>query len=304
MTMVVAGIGQCCLDFIALVDAYPEADTKKEVMKWMIQGGGPVATALATLSRFRIPCRFAGVVGDDDAGAKILQSLLTAQIDTAYLIEREGATSQRAFIAVEKDGGRRTIFWQRPSGPELTPDEIDDDFFRGVKFLLLDGLMKDVSLVAAKRARELGIPVMLDAGRVRDGMLELAALCDYVVGSEEFARGLGWNGDAPAFAETVRERGWGTTTITLGERGSYTYHGFRSIYVPAFQVEAIDTTGAGDVFHGAYVAGLLQGWDLETVLYFASGAAALKCTVFGGRSGIPELATLVTFLRQRGIELT
>lgn len=301
--MVVAGIGQCCLDSIALVDAYPETDTKKEVLLWTEQGGGPVATALATLSRFRIPCRFAGVVGDDDAGFKILQSLLGAQIDTTYLAEREGATSQRAFIAVEKAGGRRTVFWQRPSGPALMPDEIDDDFFHNVKFLLLDGLMKDVSLSAAKRARELGIPVMLDAGRVRDGMLELAGLCDYVVGSEAFARELGWTGDGAAFAEIVREHGWGTTTITLGDRGSFTYHGFRSLYVPAYPVEAVDTTGAGDVFHGAYIAGTLQGWDLETVLYFASGAAAMKCTVFGGRKGIPELPALVRFLQQRGIDL-
>ncbi len=301
--MVVAGIGQCCLDFITLIDAYPESDTKNEVLQWAEQGGGPVATALATLTRFLIPCRFAGVVGDDDAGFKILQSLLNARIDTTYLAEREGAVSQRAFIAVEKDNGRRTIFWQRPSGPALAPDEIDDEFFRGVKFLLLDGLMKDVSLAAARRAKALGIPVMLDAGRVRDGMLELASLCDYVVGSEEFARGLGWTGDGTAFAETVREHGWGTTTITLGERGSYTYHGFRSVYVPAFPINVVDTTGAGDVFHGAYIAGILQGWDLETVLYFASGAAALKCTVFGGRAGIPELPTLVTFLQQRGIDL-
>ncbi len=301
--MVVAGIGQCCLDFITLIDAYPESDTKKEVLHWTEQGGGPVATALATLSRFRIPCRFAGIVGDDEAGFKILQSLLNAKIDTAYLAEREGAVSQRAFIAVEKATGRRTIFWQRPSGPPLMHDEIDEEFFRGAKFLLLDGLMKEASLSAARMAKALGIPVMLDAGRVRDGMLELAALCDYVVGSEEFARGLGWTGDGTAFAETVREQGWGTTTITLGELGSYTYHGFRSVYVPAFPVDAVDTTGAGDVFHGAYIAGLLQGWDLETVLYFASGAAALKCTVFGGRAGIPELATLLTFLQQRGIDL-
>lgn len=302
--MVVAGVGQCSLDVCAVVDRYPEVNTKEEVLQCEEQGGGPVATALVTLSRFRIATRFAGVVGDDDAGYKILQSLLSEHVDTTYLMERENATSQQAFVAVERESGRRTIFWQRPSGAALAPEELDDDFFRGVKFLLLDGRMKEVSFAAARKARELGIPVMLDAGSMRDGMLELAKLCDYVVGSEPFAEALGWNGDATAFAATVREQGWGTTTITVGDRGSYTYHGFRSIHVPAYEVEVVDTNGAGDVFHGAYIAGILQGWDLETILYFASAAAALKCTKIGGRAGIPDLMTVVRFLEQRGIKLT
>jgi ribokinase len=303
MNMVVAGIGQCSLDTCAVVKRYPQVDTKEEVLQWEEQGGGPVATALVTLARFRVATRFAGIVGDDDAGYKILQSLLAEHVDTTYLIEREGSTSQQAFIPVERGSGKRTIFWKNPSGAELLPDELDDEFFRGVKFLLLDGRMKEVSRAAAQKARELNIPVMLDAGSMRDGMLELAKLCDYVVASEAFAQQLGWTGDGAAFAETVREHGWGTTTITFGERGSYTYHGFRSIHVPAFEVDVVDTTGAGDVFHGAYIAGILQGWDLENVLYFASGAAALKCTKIGGRAGIPDLMTLVRFLEQRGIQL-
>ncbi len=302
--MVVAGVGQCSLDLCAVVGQYPQVDAKEEVLQWEEQGGGPVATALATLARFRVATRFAGIVGDDEAGYKILQSLLSEHVDTTYLVERPDSTSQRAFVAVERATGKRTVFWQRPTGAELAPDELDDGFFRGVKFLLLDGRMKEVSLAAARKAKELNIPVMLDAGSMRDGMLELAQLSDYVVGSEPFARELGWTGDGSAFAEIVREQGWGTTTITVGERGSYTYHGFRSIHVPAYQVEVVDTNGAGDVFHGAYIAGILQGWDLETVLYFASGAAALKCTRIGGRAGIPDLMTLVRFLEQRGIKLT
>lgn len=302
--MVVAGVGQCSLDLCAVVGQYPQVDTKEEVLQWEEQGGGPVATALVTLARFRVAARFAGVVGDDEAGYKILQSLLMEHVDTTYLVERPDSMSQRAFVATERATGKRTIFWQRATGAELAPDDLDNDFFRGVKFLLLDGRMKEVSFAAARKAKELNIPVMLDAGSMRDGMLELAQLCDYVVGSEPFARELGWNGDGSAFAEVVRQLGWGTTTITVGERGSYTYHGFRSIHVPAYEVEVVDTNGAGDVFHGAYIAGILQGWDLETVLYFASGAAALKCTRVGGRAGIPDLMTLVRFLEHRGIKLT
>ncbi len=266
-------------------------------------GGGPVATALATLARFRVATRFAGIVGDDEAGYKILQSLLSEHVDTTYLVERPDSTSQRAFVAVERATGKRTVFWQRPTGAELAPDELDDGFFRGVKFLLLDGRMKEVSLAAARKAKELNIPVMLDAGSMRDGMLELAQLSDYVVGSEPFARELGWTGDGSAFAEIVREQAGHDNDYRRRTRQLYVSR-LRSIHVPAYQVEVVDTNGAGDVFHGAYIAGILQGWDLETVLYFASGAAALKCTRIGGRAGIPDLMTLVRFLEQRGIKLT
>jgi ribokinase len=107
----------------------------------------------AALSRLGIPCRFYGVIGEDDAGEKIRQSLIEEGIDITGLIKREGATSQVAFIAIEKGSGRRTIFWRRPSGRELQIEEVGTDFLKGSSFLILDGLMKDASLYAAQRAR-------------------------------------------------------------------------------------------------------------------------------------------------------
>jgi len=185
--MIVTGIGQCSLDYLALVDTYPQADTKEEVLEWHEQGGGPVATALAALSRLGIPCRFHGVIGEDEAGEKIRQSLIEEGIDITGLIKRGRATSQVAFIAIEKGSGRRTIFWRRPSGRELQIGEVGTDFLNGSSFLLLDGLMMGAALFAAEMARSSNIPVMLDAGRNRPGMIELARVSDYLVASEEFA---------------------------------------------------------------------------------------------------------------------
>lgn len=296
----VLGIGQCSWDYLAFIDRYPEPDTKLEVAQWLEAGGGPVATALVALSRFGVDCRFCGVVGSDGAGEKIIAELVSADIDVAGLRRRNGEASQTAFIAVEKGSGRRTIYWHRAGGGELRPAEIPGTAFDGVNFLHLDGLMIDVSRWALHEARRRGIPVMLDAGRVRPGMLELARECDYVVASEQFACDLGWTGDAAHFRTVAEGVGRGVLTVTLGAAGSVTYHDGGYFPVPAFPVPVVDTTGAGDVFHGGYLYGLLQGWDLRRSVIYASAVAALKCTRPGGRAGIPNLDEAREFLVQRG----
>lgn len=273
-------------------------DTKKEVLQWEEQGGGPVATALVTLSRLGIGCRFHGVVGDDGVGQEIRQSLVEENIDVAGLLQRDGG-SQKAFIAIEKGRGSRTIFWKRTAGQELTHDELGSLFLDKSDFLLLDGLMRDVSLYAAERAKHLNIPMMLDAGSLREGMMDIAARCDYVVASEEFAKDLGWNDDPEYFRQKIRNFGFRLTTITLGERGSITFADDQTIEVPAFKVEVADTTGAGDVFHGGYIYGLLQGWNIRECVKFASAVAALKCREIGGRAGIPSLTEVMKFLEER-----
>jgi ribokinase len=298
--MYVSGIGQCSLDYLFEVDTYPLPDTKKEVLSLHEESGGPVATALVALSRLEIPCRFNGITGDDDAGKKIRASLEKENVDVRGLLERKNTTSQIAFIAIEKGSARRTIFWKRPSGNALQKNDLPDDFFAHTRFLLLDGLMREVSLYAAGCARDLNIPVMLDAGRARPGMLEIARYCDYVVASEEFARDLQWKMTEQGLSTQRMLLGVKILTVTLGHHGSVTVSGDGFIRVPAFTVEAVDTTGAGDVFHGGYLYGLLQGWELSNVLLFASALAALKCRKIGGRSGIPKLAEVRDFLSATG----
>jgi len=297
--MIVTGIGQCSLDYLAVVDAYPRPNTKKEVLEWSQQGGGPVATALVTLARLGIPGRFYGVVGDDDAGDKIERSLVDEGID-ARLTRRRGSRSQVAFISVEKGSGTRTIFWKRPSGRELRKTELDAGFLAGADLLLLDGLMVEASIHAAALAKDNGVPVMLDAGRLRPGMLKVAADCDYIVASEEFARDLGWRLTQSELAKRRKEFGCRILTVTLGERGSVTASDKGYLRVPAFPVETVDTTGAGDVFHGGFIFGLLMKWDIRDTVVFASAVAAMKCTKLGGRDGIPTVPEVRRFLRSAG----
>ena len=298
--MLVTGLGQCSLDYLSLVDVYPQVDTKKEVLEWHEQGGGPVATALVALSRLGVSCRFYGMTGDDEAGGKIRQSLADEGLDVQGLVKRRESASQLAFIAVEKSTAKRTIFWRRPSGKVLQPDELGKDFLLGSNFLLIDGLMMDASFAAVKKAKEMHVPVMLDAGSARPGILELARLCDYVVASEVFAEGLGWELMPESLQKEYVSLGVTALTVTQGEGGSITVSDDRIIRMPAFTVEAVDTTGAGDVFHAGYIYGLLQEWDLERVVRFASALAAMKCLQMGGRKGIPCLADVMQFLRKQG----
>jgi ribokinase len=165
--MKVVGLGQCSLDYLFMIDCFPSPDTKKEVIQWTVCGGGPVATALVSLSRLSVPCSFYGVIGDDESGGKIRESLRVEKIDIKGLRERPGSDSQTAFIAVEEGSGRRTIFWKRPSGEPLKPEEIPEEFLDGADFLLLDGLMLEASMYAAVAAKKENVPVMLDAGRLR-----------------------------------------------------------------------------------------------------------------------------------------
>ncbi|MDP2798927.1 MAG: PfkB family carbohydrate kinase [Deltaproteobacteria bacterium] len=204
----VFGLGQCCLDYIGKVDAYPPPDVKCEFSDMVIQGGGPVATALVALARWGVSCTFAGVVGDDLFGSSIKASLDVEGIDTGGILVRKGFASQFAFIVAEPGVGRRTIFWRRPTGPPPNPEEIDYSLIREAKVLHTDGLFIEASLAACRAAKEAGVPVVVDAGFLREGMLDLARLSDYFLASETFAKALvgavnrwrpvtGWPGLAP-----------------------------------------------------------------------------------------------------------
>lgn len=301
--MVVTGLGQCCWDTLAEVGEYPSPDSKAESSQWVEQGGGPAATALVALARLGLPCRFAGVVGGDAAGRQIRHALHAEGIDVAHLLTRPEAASQRAFIMVERPGGRRTIVWQRATGTPLAPAELEEAFWSGSALLHLDGLMAEASLHGAREARRRGIPVMVDAGRMRPGMVELAGLCDYLVAAEQFFLDLGWDGTKGHFARLADGLGAPVVTVTRGEGGSLTRHGESTFHVPAFSVAAVDTTGAGDVFHGGYLFGLLRGWPLRETVVFASATAALSCLHPGAQQGAPRLEEVVRFLADRGISV-
>ena len=284
----VVGLGQCCQDYIGIIEQYPAVDTKCEATGITIQGGGPVATALVALARWKLNCAFLGVTGDDQFGDEIQASLETEGIDIGGLISRPQSKSQVAFIVVEKGSGQRNIFWQRPEGPPLTAGEIDFDLVTHARVLHTDGLFPDAALEASRVARNAGVPVVVDAGTLRPGMLELAGRVDYFIASETFSRALVGR-DAPRQAcRELQKMGPGLVCVTLGARGYVALYNGRIIEKPAYPVTAVDTTGCGDIFHAGFIYGLLKGWAVAQCLDFAAWSAAMVARAIGGRAGIPK----------------
>ena len=288
----VFGLGQCSLDYIGKVDLYPPPDVKCELRETVLQGGGPVATALTALARWGISCCFAGVVGDDLFGGLIEQSLREEGVGTAGLVVRKGVASQFAFIAAEQSLGRRNIFWRRPGGPELRPAEIDLAILRRARLFHTDGLCMEAARFAAEAARRAGVTVVVDGGTLREGMLDLAGLSDCFVVSESFARALAGGDDPRRACRMLSELGPRLVGVTLGKAGYVAMAGGRIIEKGAYPAKAVDTTGCGDVFHAGVIYGLLRGWDAEKSLDLGAWAAAQVSRRLGGRSGIPTLAAL------------
>ncbi|KPK94978.1 MAG: hypothetical protein AMJ94_00595 [Deltaproteobacteria bacterium SM23_61] len=283
----VFGIGQCSLDYIGKIQAYPPPDRKCEFTDMVIQGGGPVATALVALARWGVSCAFAGVLGDDLFGRMIKESLEAEGIDTQGVRVRRGTDSQFAFIAAESGLGRRTIFWRRPTGPPLATGEIDIGRIERAKILHTDGRFAEASLAACRTARRAGIPVVVDADSFHEGLIDLARESDYFIASENFAAALLGKENPREACCRIADLGPRVAGVTLGARGYIALAEGDLIEKPAYRVDPVDTTGCGDVFHSGFIYGLLQGWKYEKCFDFAAWAAAMVSLKMGGRSGIP-----------------
>lgn len=284
----VFGLGQCSVDYIGKVDRFPSPDVKCECSDTVIQGGGPVATALVALSRWGISCCFTGVIGNDLFGGIIKQSLDLEGIDTRGLLVREGTESQFAFIAAEPARkGRRTIFWRRPTGDPPGPEEIDYKALREARIFHTDGLFMEASIAASEAARDAGVPVAVDAGSLRPGMLDLARLSDCFLTSQNFARALIGEDDPVRACLRLGELGPRIAGVTLGPKGYVALVEGEIVRRPAYAVDAVDTTGCGDVFHAGFIYGVVQGWKPGQCLDFGAWAASRIATELGGRTGIP-----------------
>jgi sulfofructose kinase len=283
----VFGLGQCCLDYLTTIDEYPPPDTKCEFSRLVVQGGGPVATAMVALARWGLSCTVAGIVGDDGFGRAITKSLESEGVDTRGLLVRKGDSSQFAFITAEPSVGRRTVFWRRPTGAPPRPDETDLDAVRRAAVFYTDGLLIEASLAAAGAARKAGVPVVVDAGSLREGMLDLARVSDFFLASEKFARQLSGDEGPLAACREIAALGPRVSGVTLGRRGYVALHEGLVIERPSFGADTVDTTGCGDVFHAGIAYGVVKDWDISRSLDFGAWAAAMVSTKLGGREGIP-----------------
>lgn len=284
-----------------VVEEFPRSDSKIEALKLFQQGGGPAATAAVTLARLGAKVALIGKVGDDHWGQQILDGLIEEDVGTRGLIVEHGRSSPLSFVTVERDTGKRTIVHRRGAVSPLTEADLNADLLLSGKILLIDGLHPRAALSASKTARDKSIQVLLDTGAFKPHVPDLLALANVVIAPEYFVAEYG-SGKYPAqVAQDLLNLGPKIVVITQGERGGLCFTKDEQFSYPGFEVNVVDTTGAGDVFHGAFAFGLLKEWNLKKTATFASAVAALKCTSLGGRTGIPSLQEALDFLRKRSM---
>jgi len=292
------GLGQVCVDYVGRVPTYPPEDSKMELEHLFSSCGGPAATALVTLARSGIACSFLGSISDDPFGVQIVNTLKKEGVNTSFLKITPGLNSQFAFIAVSKEGGKRTIFWNRSTAPELRQKELSLHRFPNARILHVDGLMLDAAKEAAQQAGSLGMTVVMDAGTLRDGTLDLVSRVDILIASESFANAFAGS-DIPRRKTLagLRDLGPGQVVITMGAKGSIGLDQAGIVTQNALPVVSKDTTGAGDVYHGAYILGILKSWNMARCMAFASAAAALKCQNGEGWRGVPDLPAIQDLMK-------
>jgi ribokinase len=298
----ILGLGGVTTDQIGVVDHLPGPDEVIRLQDFRVEQGGMVATALVAAARLGADTAFLGALGDDANGQRSLASFAAEGVDTSWVQTVAGAVSAFSFILVEKHTGLRTIIHepgiQRNPVLENLPDK-PEELLSGVGFLHLDGFWMDSAVRLAEAAKSEGIVITLDVGQnQRDPRIEvLLRLADYVIPSLTFARRFSGHDRVEEAAESLLSFGAKAVIQTLGEQGvlALTEDG-QKLGVPAFTVQVVDTTGAGDSFHGGFLFALSKGYALKQALVFASAVAALKCTRLGGQAGLPSFRQVQDFL--------
>ena len=287
----VVGLGLNATDTVLMVREFPPLGGKERVVSLSRQAGGQIATALVACQRLGLRARYIGKVGDDEAGRFQLQSLSDEGVDMRYTQTSRGATTQFGLIIVDQATGERTVFWDRDERLAVTPQEVKTEAIATARILHFDGCDAAACAHAAKLARKAGVPVVADLDTVYKKVEQLFPLIDYLIASANFLPAVtGHNDPFRVLEYMAREYKIRAPGMTLGRDGALVYSEGRLYYSPGFVVETVDTTGAGDIFHGAFAYGLLQGWPIEQTLDFSNAMAGLNCTRVGARGGIATRA--------------
>jgi sulfofructose kinase len=283
----VVGVGLNATDTMLLVPKFPAYGGKAPFTKEFISVGGQVATAMVTCARLGLRAKYIGTIGDDDRGRIQLESLRNSGVNLDHVQQRRNCPNQSAYIVVDQSTGERTVFWSRADCLAIAPEAITPDQIACARLLHIDGHDTAAVQRAAEIARSNGIRVTVDVDTIYPGFEHVLPLVDYLIASSEFpARWTGISDPFEALSELQSRSGMRVAAMTLGAHGALAFSEGRFVYSPGFAVDCVDTTGAGDVFHGAFCYAVLQQMPLAPALEFSNAMAALNCTAFGARGGL------------------
>jgi len=292
----VVGLGLNAVDHLCVIPHFPKFDSKLKMLDFSQQGGGQAATAMVACQRLGLKTRYLGKMGDDDFGNYSQKSLENEGINIDGVVKVSGARNQFAFILIDQDTGERTIIWNRDKRLVIHPDEVSREIVCSAKVLLVDGHDAAAALQAARFAKKEGMVVVMDAERISEETAELVSLVDILIGEKHFPERFTGVSDLKKALMEIARRGPRIAGVTLGKEGALAFYDGRFCHSPAYAVDCRDTTGAGDVFHAAFIRSLFEGWDIARCLDFSNAVAALKCRELGGRASLPSFDETLKFM--------
>ena len=300
----IVGIGANVFDTLYTIDRYPAEDTKTRATASKTAGGGPVATGLVAAAKLGAETAYIGVLSDDNGGRFLKEDFEKYGVCTDLIHVKSGCRSFASVLWLCADKATRTCVFDKGDLPALCLDAQQKTAISQAALLMVDGNELDAAVEAATFAREHNVKVLYDCGGLYPNVERLLSQTDIMIPSEEFALGHTHCDDVKEAANKLFDTYHPeVVVITQGKDGGIIYDGKTITAYPAFSVNAVDTNGAGDVFHGAFAAAVNMGYTYDKCCYFASAVSALKCTGMGARESAPDLESTKKFLKENGYEL-
>jgi len=296
----IIGIGICTVDHLLSVAQMPQYGLAIRASQHLQQSGGLVASALVAATRLGATSKIYARIGDDDEGQYIRKDLESENVDASKLIIEPNTHTHISMILVDSNTGERSFISRWSTGSPIKLDEISREDITSAKILFLDDVT-ETTLQAAQWAREAGVTVVIDPSCPFEDMQELLPWVDVPIVPESFAKEWMPDDSPEAVVETLYKLGARIAIVTLGERGCVVCSEEGTHAYPTIPVDVVDTTGAGDAFHGAFMYGLLQDWDVARMARFASAVGAMNCRFLGGRTGLPTRQEVDDFMTQFGV---
>jgi len=291
-------------DTLFTVPNYPNEDTKLRAEGVTQSGGGPCATGLVAASKLGESCGYIGNLTDDNAGKFLISDLEKYNVSTELVTVLEGYVSFSSCIWLSKDSASRTCVFYKGSIPKLELNDAQKKAVSDAKILMIDGNEMDAAEEAAKIANLSGTKVLYDAGGLYEGVERLLPLTDILIPSEEFALCHTKAKTAEDAAKILYQKySPEIVVVTQGKKGGIIYDGNEIKSYPAFLVDAVDSNGSGDVFHGAFAFCTAMGYNYYDACVFSSAVSALKCTKVGARASVPTYDETIEFLKERGVNV-
>ncbi|WP_291168580.1 PfkB family carbohydrate kinase [Gimesia sp.] len=299
----VVGLGTVVVDHLVLLSHHPVQDAKTNIISDAFQIGGPVPTAQVLLSRLGKQCAFIGSWGDDQYGPLIAEDLAAENLDLSGSRALPGTRSGYAQVWIDESASTRTIACYRPEH-WLQSADLDESILTQARAVHLDGWPQTTCLYAAQIAQQAGAKVCLDAGSLKPGMEELIPYLNVMNCPRRFISEYLDTDDIHAAGQELLQQGPELVTITDGANGAWLFTDSVRLHCESLPVLSLDTTGAGDIFSGALLYGILEDWPVERTLKFASITAALKCERLGNRDALPTLAEIEAVLQTKELHLS